>query len=111
MKLLGSILSEGDDVTRGSWSNLYTLAQLARRAGISEGRARALHADKKLPRPDRKDADGRPLWLGSTIDAWCRQTGRPLREAQSLTNSAARWAILSVCARSGVIWKAITLSR
>jgi hypothetical protein len=83
MKLLSSILSEGDDDGRGSWSNLHTLAQLARRAGISEGRARALHADKKLPRPDRKDADGRPLWLGSTIDAWCRQTGRPLRQEVS----------------------------
>jgi hypothetical protein len=60
--------------------DLHTMAQLARRAGISEGRARALHADKKLPRSDSKDADGRPLWLPSTIDAWCRQTGRPLGE-------------------------------
>jgi hypothetical protein len=56
----------------------YTLAQLARRAGISEGRARALYTAKPsgLPRPDRTDADGRPLWWASTIDAWCARTGR-----------------------------------
>lgn len=56
----------------------HTLAQLARRAGISEGRARALHAatPSGLPRPDRTDADGRPLWWAATIDAWCARTGR-----------------------------------
>ncbi|MGH3798375.1 MAG: hypothetical protein ACRDSP_26305 [Pseudonocardiaceae bacterium] len=56
----------------------HTLAQLARRAGISEGRARALFAASPsgLPRPDRTDADGRPLWWASTIDAWCARTGR-----------------------------------
>lgn len=58
----------------------HTLAQFARRAGISEGRARALQSEGKLPRPDQKDADGRPLWSATTIDAWCRQTGRPLGE-------------------------------
>lgn len=59
-------------------SQPYTLAQLARRAGISEGRARALHAatPSGLPRPDRADADDRPLWWASTIDAWCARTGR-----------------------------------
>ena len=56
---------------------VHTLAQLARRAGISEGRGRALHAEKKLPRPDSRDADGRPLWLAGSIDAWCEGTGRP----------------------------------
>lgn len=67
----------------------YTLAQFARRAGISEGRARALYAARQsdetdsgsgsgsgLPRPDRTDADGRPLWWAATIDAWCARTGR-----------------------------------
>jgi hypothetical protein len=55
----------------------HTLAQLARRAGISEGRARALAASASgLPRPDRTDADGRPLWWAATIDAWCSRTGR-----------------------------------
>ena len=56
----------------------HTLAQLARRAGISEGRARALYTatPSGLPRPDRTDADGRPLWWASTIDAWCARTGR-----------------------------------
>lgn len=61
----------------------HTLAQLARRAGISEGRARALFAAMQaggsasgLPRPDRTDADGRPLWWPATIDAWCVRTGR-----------------------------------
>lgn len=56
----------------------HTLAQLARRAGISEGRARALYTatPSGLPRPDRTDADGRPLWWSTTIDAWCARTGR-----------------------------------
>lgn len=56
----------------------HTLAQLARRAGISEGRARALFTatPSGLPRPDRTDADGRPLWHAATIDAWCARTGR-----------------------------------
>jgi hypothetical protein len=60
----------------------YTLAQLARRAGISEGRARGLYATAPsgLPRPDRTDADGRPLWWASTIDAWCARTGREVNE-------------------------------
>lgn len=60
----------------------HTLAQFARRAGISEGRARALYAVKRsrLPRPDRTDAEGRPLWWASTIDAWCARTGREVSE-------------------------------
>lgn len=60
----------------------HTLAQLARRAGISEGRARALAAASPsgLPRPDRTDADGRPLWWAATIDAWCARTGREVSD-------------------------------
>jgi hypothetical protein len=64
----------------GAFPEPHTLAQLARRAGISEGRARALLGEGKLPKPDQADADGRPLWSATTIDAWCRQTGRPLGE-------------------------------
>jgi hypothetical protein len=57
----------------------YTLAQFARRVGISEGRARAmLAAGDRLPRPDVSDADGRPMWRQSTIDRWCRRVGRPV---------------------------------
>ncbi|NAS20069.1 hypothetical protein GT755_00030 [Herbidospora sp. NEAU-GS84] len=60
----------------------HTLAQLARRAGISEGRARALATatPSGLPRPDGADADGRPLWSAATIDAWCARTGRKVSE-------------------------------
>ncbi|WP_163554468.1 hypothetical protein [Candidatus Frankia alpina] len=56
----------------------HTLAQFAERAGISDGRARALYAAKPsgLPAPDRVDAGGRPLWWASTIDIWCARTGR-----------------------------------
>ncbi len=56
----------------------HTLAQFAERAGISDGRARALYAAKPsgLPAPDRVDAGGRPLWWASTIDVWCARTGR-----------------------------------
>lgn len=56
----------------------HTLAQFARRAGISEGRARAMFGEtpSKLPRPNGHDADGRPYWWSSTIDAWCARTGR-----------------------------------
>lgn len=64
----------------GAFPEPHTLAQFARRAGISEGRARALYADGKLPRPDQTDAGGRPLWSASRIDSWCKQTGRPLGE-------------------------------
>jgi hypothetical protein len=64
----------------GAFPEPHTLAQFARRAGISEGRARALYADNKLPRPDQTDAGGRPLWSASRIDSWCKQTGRPLGE-------------------------------
>lgn len=63
-------------------SELHTLAQLARRAGISEGRARGLLAKPSgLPRPDRTDAGGKPLWWGATIDAWCASTGRTVNDA------------------------------
>lgn len=60
----------------------HTLAQFARRAGISEGRARALFSTDPsgLPRPDRVDAGGKPLWFGPTIDAWCARTGRAMPE-------------------------------
>ncbi|WP_433412974.1 hypothetical protein ACQP1V_27450 [Microtetraspora malaysiensis] len=59
----------------------YTLSQFARRAGISEGRARAMWAEKgRLPNPDGSDADGRPLWRASSIDRWCRRTGRAIPE-------------------------------
>ena len=63
-------------------SQPHTLAQFARRAGISEGRVRALYAatPSGLPRPDRTDADERPLWWASTIDAWCARTGRAVSE-------------------------------
>jgi len=58
------------------------LAQLARRAMISEGRARALYTAQPsgLPKPDRHDAGGRPLWFTGTIDAWCARTGRHVPE-------------------------------
>jgi hypothetical protein len=56
-----------------AWSSAlphpHTLSQLARRAGISEGRARALLAAGKLPRPGRADAGDRPRWPATTIDA------------------------------------------
>lgn len=49
---------------------------------ISEGRARALYAAQPsgLPKPDRHDAGGRPLWFAGTIDAWCARTGRTVSE-------------------------------
>jgi len=60
----------------------HTLAQLARRAGISESRARGLATTtpSRLPRPDGTDADGRPLWFADTIDTWCARTGRKVSE-------------------------------
>ncbi|MEV0237834.1 hypothetical protein [Nonomuraea sp. NPDC050786] len=66
-------------MSRRAQAELYTLAQFARRVGISEGRARALWAERdRLPRPDGTDADGRPLWLAATIDRWCHRAGRPV---------------------------------
>jgi hypothetical protein len=62
-----------------SWSQRpHTLAQFARRVGISEGRARALYhaVPSGLPKPDTTDAEKRPLWWAATIDAWCKQTHR-----------------------------------
>ncbi|MFE5565921.1 hypothetical protein ACFQ68_13125 [Amycolatopsis japonica] len=63
-------------------NHLHTLAQLARRAGISEGRARAHYSStpSKLPKPDRTDADGKPLWFAATIDRWCARTGRAVAD-------------------------------
>ncbi|MEU7159191.1 hypothetical protein AB0A98_22545 [Streptomyces chrestomyceticus] len=55
----------------------YTLAQFARRAGISESYARGMYAaGDKLPRPDGADVDGKPWWRPDTIDRWCQGTGR-----------------------------------
>jgi hypothetical protein len=73
----------------GAFPEPHTLAQFARRAGISEGRARALFGEGKLPKPDHVDAGGRPLWSATTIDAWCRQTGRPLGEKVAWLHRAA----------------------
>jgi hypothetical protein len=58
----------------------HTLAQFARRAKISEGRARALYTAHGLPRPNGFDADGRPLWWATTIDAWCASTDRTVAD-------------------------------
>lgn len=61
----------------------YNLAQYARRAGLSEGRARALHthADgSKLAPVDGVDPDGKPFWFATTIDAWCQRTQRRMPE-------------------------------
>lgn len=71
----------------GRWSipdQRYTLAQFARRVGISEGRVRVLYGETdagRFPIADGHDADNRPWWLGQTIDQWCRHTGRPTPEA------------------------------
>jgi hypothetical protein len=70
-------------VGRPQWGNEpHTLAQFARRAGISEGRARGLFAAKPsgLPEPDHTDAGGRPMWWPATIDSWCANTGRPVSD-------------------------------
>ncbi len=51
---------------------LHTLAQLARRVGLSDGRVRAMWSTDReaLPAPDAYDADGHPLWLPATVDQW-----------------------------------------
>ncbi|MBQ1076394.1 hypothetical protein KBX06_25025 [Micromonospora sp. C31] len=54
----------------------YTLAQYARRVGISDSRARALLGAGRLAHPDGHDPDGRPYWHARTIDSWCRRTQR-----------------------------------
>ncbi|OHV31506.1 hypothetical protein BBK14_33890 [Parafrankia soli] len=60
----------------------FTIAQLARRVGLSDGRVRALWATQRasLPIPDALDADQRPLWLASTIEAWWALRKRPASE-------------------------------
>ncbi|MFH9968544.1 hypothetical protein ACH4PR_45860 [Streptomyces mirabilis] len=59
----------------------YTLAQLARRVGISESYARTLLAKGgRLPKADGADADRKPWWRPDTIDRWCQDTGRALPE-------------------------------
>ncbi|WP_435109216.1 hypothetical protein [Nocardiopsis synnemataformans] len=60
---------------------LFTLAQLARRSGISPGYARMLKQSTRLPSPDARDADGGPLWLAETIDHWSTTPVAP-RDAQ-----------------------------
>lgn len=54
----------------------YTLAQYARRVGISDSRARALLSRGRLAHPDGHDPDERPYWHARTIDSWCRRTQR-----------------------------------
>ncbi|MEU1813262.1 hypothetical protein [Micromonospora aurantiaca (nom. illeg.)] len=56
----------------------YTLAQIARRVRLTEGRIRAMYGQGRLPHPDGSDPDGKPYWLESTVDGWIRSTGRPL---------------------------------
>ncbi|TMR03404.1 hypothetical protein ETD83_10890 [Actinomadura soli] len=60
----------------------HTLAQFARRAGITHSYARKLYSavPSRLPDPDEYDADHRPLWYPDTIDAWAASTGRPADE-------------------------------
>jgi hypothetical protein len=75
---------------QGAYEEQYTLAQLARRVGISESRARAMRAagGDRLPPPDAIDAGGHPLWRKSTIDRWCRRVGRPVPKG---TRDLAAW--------------------
>ncbi|GAA2911289.1 hypothetical protein [Actinoplanes cyaneus] len=66
-----------------NYEQRYSLAQYARRVGLSEGRARALysHADgSRLATADGTDPDGKPFWYAATIDAWCQQTQRRMPE-------------------------------
>jgi hypothetical protein len=58
----------------------FTLAQFARRVKVTEGHARAMYAQKRLPRPTGFDVDSRPWWSADAIDAWCAEVGRPLPE-------------------------------
>ena len=95
----------------GAFPEPHTLAQLARRAGISEGRARALLGEGKLPKPDQADADGRPLWSATTIDAWCRQTGRPLGERVAWLHRAAPAAEQAPVLFQGIIQHKSSFSR
>lgn len=52
---------------------------------MSDSRIRAMlaepektPADRRLPPADGTDASGRPWWWASTVDRWCRRTGRPV---------------------------------
>ena len=78
IKAMGALIAAEIDRLKvvSSHPPLHTVAQLARRIGISEGRARALLAAQRLPVSDYVDVDGHPLWFESTIDVWCRMTGR-----------------------------------
>lgn len=71
-----------------------TLAQLARRAGLSDGRARAIHAKtpERMPRPDATDGNDRPLWLPETVDAWAAV--RRARRMDDLPDDALRGEML-----------------
>jgi hypothetical protein len=83
----------------------HTLAQFARRAGISDGRARALFAARPsgLPRPDVTDAGGRPLWWPATIDAWCAGTGRAVQDEALWLYRAPRAAVPAAELRRGLV--------
>ncbi|MFI6341368.1 hypothetical protein [Streptomyces sp. NPDC050535] len=74
-----SLSSRGPDRDRDNQGNRYTLAQFARRVGISESYARTLLAKHdRLPKADGTDADRKPWWRPDTIDRWCQDTGRAL---------------------------------
>jgi hypothetical protein len=52
---------------------------------MSDSRIRAMlaepektPADRRLPPADGTDASDRPWWWASTVDRWCRRTGRPV---------------------------------
>jgi len=71
----------GPDRDRDNGAPRYTLAQFARRVGISESYARTLLAKRdRLPKADGTDADGKPWWRPDTIDRWCQDTGRALSD-------------------------------
>ncbi len=72
---------------------LHTVAQLARRVGLSDGRVRAMLAKTPdlLPVPDEFDADGHPLWRASTIDPWGRVRTLPRAELVAAWLAGAGW--------------------
>jgi hypothetical protein len=58
-----------------------TVAQVARRVGLSDGRVRAMWAGEGgLPEPDGFDDDGHPLWLPDTVDRWGKLRRQSRRE-------------------------------